>query len=221
MQERFDRLFTRVCWIILAVCVVGLLIHAVDVALLPAAAPVAPAATKPGPTPKPAAAINCHATWPPTDSPWLAVAEADAAHYQIDPLTFTWKIWAESGFNPNVHNSSAGAIGIAQFMPATAQGMGIDPTDPTQALDASAKLDARHIQQYTGQAQQLAAHYGGSAAQYAYGLALAAYNAGPGALASAWDRAFAGAWHASPWAWLWLLGGETQRYVPSVLGCSV
>ena len=221
MQERFDRLFTRICWIVLALSVVGILIHAVDVALLPAAAPVAPAATKLGPTPKPATAINCHATWPPTASPWLVVAEADAAHYQIDALTFTWKIWDESGFNPDVHNSSAGAIGIAQFLPATAQGMGIDPTDPRQALDASARLDAGHIKNYAGKAEQLAAHYGGSAARYGYALALAAYNAGPGALESAWNRAFAGGWPGSPWAWLWQLGGETQRYVPSVLGCSV
>ena len=220
MQEQFDRVFTRLCLIVIAVCILGILVHAIDVALLPTAAPVAPAATRTA-QPSADAAVNCHNTWPPTNSPWLKVAQSDAATYQIDALTFAWKIYQESGFNPDVHPSNAGAIGIAQFMPATAQGLGIDPTDPTQALDASAKLDAGHIQQDTAKAQQLAAHYGGSVARYAYALALAAYNAGPGALQSAWNRAFGGGWPESPWAWLWQMAGETQRYVPNVLGCSL
>ncbi len=165
-------------------------------------------------------AVTCRGAPPPTDSPWLKVAEADAEKYQIDPLAFEWKIWQESGFNPNVHNSSAGAIGIAQFMPATAQGMGIDPTDPAQALDASARLDAGHIRNYVAHALLLADHYGGSSARYGYALALAAYNAGPGALESAWSSAFSGDWPGSPWAWLAQMAGETQRYVPNILGCS-
>ena len=165
-------------------------------------------------------AVTCRATEPPTDSPWLAVARNDARQYRIDALAFEWKIWQESGFNPNVHNSSAGAIGIAQFMPATAQGLGIDPTDPAQALDASARLDAGHIKNYAADARQLADHYGGSSARYGYALALAAYNAGPGALESAWNRAFSGAWPGSPWTWLAQMAGETQRYVPNILGCS-
>jgi hypothetical protein len=164
--------------------------------------------------------VTCRGAPPPTDSPWLKVAEADAEKYQIDPLAFEWKIWQESGFNPNVHNSSAGAIGIAQFMPATAQGMGIDPTDPAQALDASARLDAGHIRNYVAHALLLADHYGGSSARYGYALALAAYNAGPGALESAWNSAFSGDWPGSPWAWLAQMAGETQRYVPNILGCS-
>lgn len=163
--------------------------------------------------------VSCRTSEPPTDSPWLAVAEADAEKYQIDPMTYSWKIWQESGFNPNVHNSSAGAIGIAQFMPSTAQGMGIDPTDPAQALDASARLDAGHIKNYADRARQLADHYGGSSARYGYALALAAYNAGPGALESAWNSAFSGDWPGSPWAWLAQMAGETQRYVPAILGC--
>ncbi len=163
---------------------------------------------------------SCRTSEPPTDSPWLAVAHADAVKYHLDPLVFDWKIWQESGFNPNVGNSSAGAIGIAQFMPGTAAGMGIDPTDPTQALDASARLDASHLQQYAQDARQLASHYGGWSARYGYALALAAYNAGSGAVASAWNQAFASAWPSSPWAWLGLLGGETQRYIPDIINCS-
>src|SRR5215471_16732916 len=81
----------------------------------------------------------------------------------IDPDIFVRQIQQESGFNPTA-KSGAGAIGIAQFMPGTAQGMGIDPTDPYAALEAAARLDAQHLKQYGGD----------------WSRALAAYNAGPG-----------------------------------------
>jgi soluble lytic murein transglycosylase-like protein len=149
------------------------------------------------------------------------VAHTDAQKYHLDALVFDWKIWQESGFNPNVHNSPAGAIGIAQFEPATARAMGIDPHDPRQALDASARLDAGHLKQYASRARQLARHYGGWSARYGYALALAAYNAGPGALERAWNRAFGAAWPASPWAWLAQMALETQHYVPDIMNCSV
>ena len=93
----------------------------------------------------------------------IDVARQAASSAGIDPEIFTRQIQQESGFNPNA-KSGAGALGIAQFMPGTAQGMGIDPTDPVQALTAAAKLDAQNLQ-----------HYGGD-----WGKALAAYNAGGG-----------------------------------------
>lgn len=83
----------------------------------------------------------------------------------IDPDIFVRQIQQESGFNPTA-KSPAGAIGIAQFMPGTAAGMGIDPTDPYAALDAAAKMDAQHLKQYGGD----------------WSKVLAAYNAGPGAV---------------------------------------
>jgi hypothetical protein len=162
---------------------------------------------------------SCRTVDPPTKSPWLAVARTDAQKYHIDPIVFEWKIWQESGYNPNAV-SKAGAIGIAQFMPETAAGMGIDPRDPEQALDASARLDAGHIKQYVSKALQLAKHYGGWSARYGYALALAAYNAGPGSLNSAWNRAFASAWPSSPWAWLAQMALETRHYIPNILNCS-
>ena len=62
--------------------------------------------------------------------------------------------------------SPAGAQGIAQFMPATARGMGVsDPFDPAQAIPAAARLLSGHVRGF------------GSVP-----LALAAYNAGPGAV---------------------------------------
>jgi peptidoglycan DL-endopeptidase CwlO len=73
---------------------------------------------------------------------------------------------AESGFDPTAR-SSAGAIGLMQIMPGTARGLGVDPRDPAQAVDGAARLLARGLKKYDGSVP----------------LALAAYNAGPGAVA--------------------------------------
>lgn len=71
-------------------------------------------------------------------------------------------LFQESRFNPGVI-SSAGAQGIAQFMPATAEGMGVsNPFDPREAIPASARLLNELLQQFGN-----------------LGLAAAAYNAGP------------------------------------------
>lgn len=75
---------------------------------------------------------------------------------------FTRLIQQESGFNPRVV-SSAGAQGIAQFMPRTASSRGLaDPFEPIGALAASAKYLAELVSQFGN-----------------LGLAAAAYNAGP------------------------------------------
>lgn len=71
----------------------------------------------------------------------------------------------ESGWNPRA-TSPAGAEGIAQLMPATAAGLGVDPFDPAQAIDAQARLMANYLRDYGGDVSK----------------ALAAYNAGPGAV---------------------------------------
>ena len=72
-------------------------------------------------------------------------------------------IWQESGFNPRVV-SSAGAQGIAQFMPETAKEYGLtNPFDPIHALNAAGKFLNRLVAQFGN-----------------LGLAAAAYNAGPG-----------------------------------------
>ena len=71
-------------------------------------------------------------------------------------------LFQESRFDPAVV-SSAGAQGIAQFMPATAEGMGVsNPFDPREAIPASARLLNELLQQFGN-----------------LGLAAAAYNAGP------------------------------------------
>ena len=76
------------------------------------------------------------------------------------------QLYAESNFNPFAR-SPAGAQGIAQFMPGTARAYGLDdPFDSERAIDAQARLMS-----------DLLRRFGGKPA-----LALAAYNAGPGAV---------------------------------------
>ena len=99
---------------------------------------------------------------------YRAVARRAAAKYGLvgrDQEIFLRKIGAESGFNPRA-KSPAGAIGIAQFMPGTARGAGIDPWDPVASLFASAKMDAERLRTYGGNWEDV----------------LEAYNAGPGAV---------------------------------------
>ena len=121
-----------------------------------------------------------------------AYARQAATNAGIDPDIFVAQIQQESGFQPFQSSgkplqSPAGAIGIAQFMPATAAGLNLDPTDPYAALDAAAKMDAQHLQQYGGDWTKV----------------LAAYNAGPGAVAQ-----YGG---VPPYK-------ETQSYVTTILG---
>lgn len=80
----------------------------------------------------------------------------------VPPAILLALLQQESGFNPNAR-SSAGAEGIAQFMPGTAQSYNIDPFNPQQAIQAAAQYLNKYYNQY-GNWQQT----------------LAAYNAGPG-----------------------------------------
>ena len=63
---------------------------------------------------------------------------AAAERYNLDHGIFRRQLVAESGLDPNIVNRRSGAAGIGQFMPATAQGLGIDPLDPNQAIPAAA-----------------------------------------------------------------------------------
>jgi hypothetical protein len=85
--------------------------------------------------------------------------------WNVSPALLAAQLMAESGFDPNA-GSPAGAQGIAQFMPGTAASYGLsDPYDPIAAIDAQAHLMSDLLGQF------------GSPE-----LALAAYNAGPGAV---------------------------------------
>ena len=88
--------------------------------------------------------------------------ERSASDYDIRSDYFTRLIWQESRFNPR-SVSRAGALGIAQFMPATARSRGLaDPFDPDQAIEKSAEFLRDLVDQFGN-----------------FGLAAAAYNAGP------------------------------------------
>jgi soluble lytic murein transglycosylase-like protein len=106
----------------------------------------------------------------PIDALRLSDAAVRAARRNgLPPEFLAATLLQESAFDPQAI-SSAGAIGIAQFMPSTADGMGVDPFDPFDAIDGAAQLLAQYVRAYDG--------------VYAnpYAAALAAYNAGPGAV---------------------------------------
>ena len=89
------------------------------------------------------------------------IVEASAKAEGLPAEFFTKLIWRESSFRPNAV-SPAGAQGVAQFMPGTANERGlIDPFDPAAAIPASAKF-----------LNELKLRFGN------LGLAAAAYNAG-------------------------------------------
>jgi soluble lytic murein transglycosylase-like protein len=109
-----------------------------------------------------------------------------AQRWNVGAALLSAQIYAESNFNPFAR-SPAGAQGIAQFMPGTAVAYGLrDPFDAAAAIDAQAHL-----------MHDLLARFG------SVPLALAAYNAGPGAVAGC------GCIPAYP---------ETQAYVAKILG---
>lgn len=127
-------------------------------------------------------------------SAYVAIAQQDATNAGISPDYFTRQINQESGFNPNAVSPS-GAVGIAQFMPSTARGLGIDPWDPTAALNAAAHLMASYANNYGGD----------------YAKALAAYNGGSGTVQYAISACGAA-------NWMNCLPGETRNYIRVIMG---
>jgi soluble lytic murein transglycosylase-like protein len=100
---------------------------------------------------------------PPRYAPMIARA---AQRWSVSAQLLAAQIYAESNFNPFAR-SPAGAQGIAQFMPGTARAYGLrNPFDAVQAIDAQAHMMRDLLRRF------------GSVP-----LALAAYNAGPGAVA--------------------------------------
>ncbi|HEY5003178.1 MAG TPA: lytic transglycosylase domain-containing protein [Ktedonobacteraceae bacterium] len=126
-------------------------------------------------------------------SAYVAIAQQDAIANGISPVYFVRQIQAESGFNVNAY-SPAGAVGIAQFEPATAAGLGIDPYNPISALAGAARYMANYARQYNGN----------------YAMALAAYNAGSGNVQYAVAAGGAN--------WMNFLPYETQQYIRTIMG---
>ncbi len=102
----------------------------------------------------------------PADVPFGAEITAAAKKHGIDPALLAGLVKQESGFNPNA-GSPAGARGLTQLMPGTAAGLGVSNVlDPAQSLDGGAKYLRQQLDAFGGDVTR----------------ALAAYNAGPGAV---------------------------------------
>ena len=96
--------------------------------------------------------------------PFLRLARAAAATHGVPAGLFLRLIEQESGWNAAAV-SSKGALGLAQLMPDTARALRVDPAVPAQNLDGGARYLRTQFEAF------------GS-----WPLALAAYNAGPGAV---------------------------------------
>ncbi len=99
---------------------------------------------------------------------YAGTIEQAAASNGIPASLLAALLYHESRFESGVV-SSAGAEGIAQFMPATAAGMGIDPTNPTQSIEGAAQLLGSYSRQFGSYADALAAYDAGSSAVERYG----------------------------------------------------
>ena len=118
-------------------------------------------------------------------NPKLSRAEAESIacfileyseRYDLDPRLVVAVILAESHFRVGA-TSRKGAMGLGQLMPGTAAGLGVtDPYDPHQNLVGSVRLIRGHLDRLSGGARWSQLTWGDLA------LALASYNAGPGAV---------------------------------------
>lgn len=119
------------------------------------------------------------------NGPLLDLAKSAARRYDVPIDLFLRLVQQESGWNPSAR-SEKGAIGLAQLMPATARDLGVDPNDVEENLDGGARYLREQYQAFGD-----------------WKLALAAYNAGPGAV-----QQYGG---VPPFR-------ETQNYVDVILG---
>ena len=130
---------------------------------------------------------------PPTGLALRPYAREAAARNGIDGSLLEKQIQAESGFNPDAHNASSGADGIAQIVVRFHPTMAGKTRDPIASIDYMAGLMRNHLAVWNGD----------------WAKSLSAYNAGPAATA----QGLAGTLDGWPYA-------ETVRYVATILGIS-
>lgn len=95
---------------------------------------------------------------------YAGMARDAARRHGVPEDLFLRLVQQESNWNPSAR-SHKGAIGLAQLMPATARYLRVNPNDPAQNLDGGARYLAEQYRKFKS-----------------WRLALAAYNAGPGAV---------------------------------------
>jgi soluble lytic murein transglycosylase-like protein len=117
---------------------------------------------------------------------WSPEVTAAAAATDLSPALIQAVMIQESGGNP-IAVSRAGARGLMQLMPSTAQSLGVaDVNNPMQNLLGGARYLAQLLQQYQTQYHTCLLKAGGGSSKMCLDplvLALAAYNAGPAAVA--------------------------------------
>ena len=104
-------------------------------------------------------------TYPTGVAGYSSLFAAGTQRYNLPSGLLAAVATVESGGNPGAV-SKAGAQGLMQLMPGTAKSLGVNPLDPAQAVDGGARMLSGLLQRYGGSVP----------------LALAAYNAGPGAV---------------------------------------
>lgn len=162
-----------------------------------------------GPTEQPGAAYVPPGGLPVAQSQFTELIRQEAQRAQIDPGLLSQLIRTESAFNPNAV-SRAGAVGLGQILPATAESL--QPGITAQQL-RDPETNIRLAAQYLSRLLTALKDFDDKEM-----LALASYNAGPKRVADLLEEAgragrpmsFAGIQGQLP--------AETQRYVPNVLG---
>jgi hypothetical protein len=91
-----------------------------------------------------------------------------AQKYGLDPALLAGVAKVESGYNARAV-SGAGAEGLMQLMPGTARGLGVDPFNPAQAIDGAARLLKRNLDEFGSLPLALAAYNAGGGAVHRYG----------------------------------------------------
>lgn len=95
---------------------------------------------------------------------FVDMARAAARKHQVPEDLFLRLVQQESGWNPTAV-SHKGALGLAQLMPGTARYLRVNPMDPRENLEGGARYLRKQFDTFRS-----------------WKLALAAYNAGPGAV---------------------------------------
>jgi soluble lytic murein transglycosylase-like protein len=122
--------------------------------------------TSDGATPLRRAQAGADAQAEAATAPIAQAVARSAARHGLDPALLMAVGWRESRFQQRAI-SPKGAVGVMQLMPATARSLGVDPHDLTANIEGGATYLAQLLRLFGGDVP----------------LSLAAYNAGPGAVA--------------------------------------